>query len=235
MKIVIGNFKMNLNNLEINEYLEYFKDKKYSNVYFAPSNIYLKDFINNGFNTIAQDVSSYTSGAYTGDVSANMLKSIGINYSLVGHSERRKYYNDDLFINEKIKRLLEENIIPILCIGENLEERNNNTYLEVIKKEIEEAFKNIDKNKLKSVIIAYEPIWSIGTNKIPSNEEIEEITKFIKEYVFKNYLFNIKVLYGGSVNNNNVDILNKIGIIDGYLVGGCSIKKEEFNDLIRKV
>ena len=131
--------------------------------------------------------------------------------------------------------MLEHNIKPILCIGESIEERKNNTYIEVIKKEIDDAFQNIDKNLLSCVIIAYEPIWSIGTNILPKSEEIDEIVNFIKKYVLEVYKNNIKVLYGGSVNNLNIDTLNKIDILDGYLVGGCSIRKEEFNELIKKV
>ncbi len=238
MKLVIGNLKMNLNQKEIEEYIAFFKNKKYSHAFFAPTYIYLKEFVDNGLNTVSQDISPYSKGAYTGDVSANQLKSMGINYSIVGHSERRKNYADGMLVNEKLKRLLENDINPILCIGEAFEERNNNTYLNVIKEEIDEAFKNIDTNKLKCVIIAYEPIWSIstsGTGIVPTNEQISEISSFIKDYVQDKYSYTPKVLYGGSVNNINVDTLEEIGNIDGYLVGGCSLKIKEFNELIEKV
>ena len=235
MRLIIGNFKMNLNHDEINDYIAYFKDRKYSNVIFAPTSIYLKEFVDNGFIVASQDVSFKLSGAYTGDVSVLQLKSIGVNYSIVGHSERRKYYQDSLLVNDKVRLLLENNMIPIICIGETKEERDNNKTKEVLFNEINEALKNMDTNLLNSVIIAYEPIWSIGTGVIPTNEDIDETITNIKEYLNNNYHVNLKVLYGGSVNISNINELNKVSSIDGYLVGGSSIKKEEFQELIRSV
>ena len=232
MKLIIGNLKMNLNYNEIEKYIDFFKEKNYSNVFFAPTSIYLQNFVDNGLNTVSQDVSSFENGSYTGDVSSYQLKSIGINYSLVGHSERRKYYNDNLFVNKKIIRLLEQEIIPILCIGESKEERDSGKYLEVIKDEIDNAFANIKKDCLKDIILAYEPIWSIGTGLVPENSQIEEVASYIKKYVKEQFEFDIKVLYGGSVNNNCIEELEKIENIDGYLVGGCSLKCEEFEKLI---
>ena len=235
MKLIVGNHKMNLNLKEIEEYIDFFKKKNYSNVYFAPTNIYLANFIENGLNAVSQDVSPFVNGAYTGDVSANQLKSIGVTYSIVGHSERREYYHDSNLVNDKIIKLLEYEIKPILCIGEDLEERENNTYLSVLKNEIDTAFKNIKVDFLSRIIIAYEPIWSIGTGKVPENKDIEEVLYEVKKYVKDNYSFDIKVLYGGSVNNKNIDNLEKIKNIDGYLVGGCSLKIQEFNELVEKV
>ena len=235
MKLVVGNFKMNLTNNEINEYISFFKKENFSNVIFAPSFIYLKEFVNNGLISCSQDVSFETMGAYTGDVSAKQIKSIGVNYSIIGHSERRKNYNDSCLVNEKLKRLLEENINPIICIGETKEEHDNNRTFDVLKEEIDEAFKKIDTNVINNVIIAYEPIWSIGTGVIPTNTEIEETIKMIKDYIERVYNNKLLVLYGGSVNNSCIDELEKINIIDGYLVGGCSIKKEEFSKLIKSI
>ena len=235
MKLVIGNLKMNLELNQIEEYINYFKNKNYSNVFFAPTGVYLTKFVDNGLNTVSQDVSSYENGAYTGDISSSQLKSIGISYSLVGHSERRKYYHEDTLINQKIIRLLEQKVIPILCIGESLEEREENRVFDVLKKEIDEAFLNIKKEFLQEVIIAYEPIWAIGTGKIPTSNEIEEVSTYIKKYVKEKYEFDIKVLYGGSVNNKCIDELEQIKNIDGYLVGGCSLKCEEFEKLIDKI
>ena len=234
MKLVIGNFKMNLDNREISDYLDFFKDKQYSNVIYAPTSIYLKDFVNLGFKVASQDVSFANSGAYTGDISVKQLKSIGVNYSIIGHSERRKYYDDSKYVNDKVKLLLENGLIPILCIGETKEERELGKTKEVVFEEIDEAFNIIDKNGLNSVIIAYEPIWSIGTGVVPTNSEIYETIKNIKEYLNCKYLVNLKVLYGGSVSINNIDNLNEIENVDGYLVGGCSIKKEDFNELIKR-
>ena len=235
MRIVIGNFKMNLNQNEITDYINYFKEVGYSDAIFAPPSIYLKEFVDCGFTTCSQDVSFAEKGAYTGDVSASMLKNIGVNYSIIGHSERRKYYEDSLKVNEKLKRLLENDIIPVICVGETKEERDNNKTFDVLSEEISEVFKNLDTNSLNSVIIAYEPIWSIGTGVIPTNSEIEETIKFIKDYIKDNYHNTLPCLYGGSVNNDCIDNLESIDIIDGYLVGGCSIKKEEFSKLIKSI
>ena len=172
MKLIVSNHKMNLTLKEINEYISFFKEKNYSNVFFAPSSIYLTKFVDNNLNTVSQDVSAFEKGAYTGDVSAVQLRSIGINYSIVGHSERREYYDDNQFVNNKIIRLLEHDINPILCVGEKKEERENNQYKEVVFKEIDDAFKNIMQKYLIGVIIAYEPIWSIGTGLVPKNKTI---------------------------------------------------------------
>ena len=233
MRLVIGNFKMNLNQEEITDYIEFFKGKKLDNVIFSPPSIYLKQFVDSGFTTCSQDVSFAEKGAYTGDISASMLKSIGVTHSIIGHSERRKYYSDSSLVNEKLKRLLEQGIIPVICIGESKEERDSNKTNDVLKEEIDEVFKDIDSSALNTVIIAYEPIWSIGTGVIPTNEEIEETISYIKDYINENYHNKLLVLYGGSVNNNCIDNLESIPVIDGYLVGGCSIKKDDFDKLIK--
>ena len=235
MRLVIGNFKMNLTMDEVNDYIEYFKDKKYDNVIFGPSSIYLNKFVESGFKVTSQDVSFANMGAYTGDISAIQLKSIGVNYSIIGHSERRAYYDDNKYVNEKLNRLIENEIIPIICIGETKDEKDQNKTLDVLAKEIDDSFKNIDTNSLNNVIIAYEPIWSIGTGVIPTSEEIDTTIKYIKSYISDNYGLTIKVLYGGSVSNKNIEELEKIVVIDGYLVGGCSIKKEDFDKLIKMV
>ena len=224
---------MNLTLDEINDYINFFKDKNYSNVIFAPSNIYLSKFVENGLKTSAQDVSFAEIGAYTGDTAAIQLKNIGIKYSIVGHSERRKYYDDDRYVNDKLKQLLSHDIVPILCIGETKEEKDNGVTLDVLKKEIDDAFNGI--NELNNIIIAYEPIWSIGTGVIPTNDDIDTTISFIKDYVKKKYNTDNKVLYGGSVSNKNIEELEKINVVDGYLVGGCSIKKDDFNTLINNV
>ena len=167
-------------------------------------------------------------GAYTGEVSAKQLKSFNVKYSLVGHSERRKYNKetkDD--INIKIKQLLENDITPIYCVGETKEERDNNTYKASIINDINESLKDIDKSK---VIIAYEPIWSIGTGLIPTNNQIEEIISLIKELLPNN-----KVLYGGSANNNNIDTLKNIKELDGFLLGGLSLSVDSLNKFINKL
>ena len=235
MKMIIANHKMNLSYKEILDYINYFKKYNYFNIYYAPSSLYLNLFVQSDLKTVSQDVSAYDSGAYTGDNAAFQLKSMQVNYCIVGHSERRKYYNDNVLVNQKVKRLLENDIVPILCIGESKEDRQNGDLEKILSSEIDMAFSDLNKDDISKIIIAYEPLWSIGTGIIPSNDDIKKTISFIKKYVNKRYDTNNYVLYGGSVNGNNIEILEKINNIDGYLVGGCSIKKEEFNNLIQKV
>lgn len=230
MKLIVGNFKMNLLNDDIKEYIDEIKKNNFTNVVYCPSNIYLQQFINNNLVVGVQDLSAFESGSYTGDVSASQLKSIGVKYAIIGHSERRKYYQEQEFLLYKLKNAIKEDIIPIYCIGETNDEYNNNLTLEVLKKEIDFLFSN--GLYLNNLIIAYEPIWAIGTGLIPSNDEIKNVVDYIKDYISNKYNVNIKVLYGGSVNNKNIRKLEEIKNIDGYLVGGCSIKSNDFIDMI---
>lgn len=232
MKLLVGNFKMNLLKDEIDEYIKNVKNHLKENVIFCAPFIYLDKLIENGFKVGAQDVSEYDNGAYTGEVSSTQLKSLGCMYSIVGHSERRMYFDDNRRVNEKIKKLLRDGLTPILCVGENKEEYENKETGNVIKRELQEAFKDIDPS---NVIIAYEPIWAIGTGLIPNNSEIESIAQLIKEFINEEYKTDIKVLYGGSVSTKNINELEKISNIDGYLVGGASIKVDEWNSLINIV
>lgn len=234
MKLIVANFKMNLLKNDILEYLNHF-DNKCSNVIFCPSNIYLNYFLDKNLTVGSQDVSSNEMGAYTGDVSASQLKSLGVKYTIIGHSERRKYHNDDNLINDKLTNALNTGLIPIMCIGESKEERDNNKTLDVLKKQLDEALNSINKDLLSDVVIAYEPIWAIGTGLVPNNKDIYETISFIKEYLQKEYNLTLKVLYGGSVNDQNITDLEQINNVDGYLIGGSSIDYNKFLDIIDKV
>ncbi len=180
----------------------------------------------------AQNMHWEKEGAYTGEISSEMLKAIGVEYVIIGHSERRKYFNDDNYIADKIKLALKNDIIPVLCIGESLEEYENNLTKDRLKEQIDIALKDNISNK---IIIAYEPIWSIGTGKIPTNDILTEIISFIKNYINENYQINLKVIYGGSVNLNNILELNKINNLDGYLIGGATLNPYKFLELIDKI
>lgn len=233
MKLIVGNFKMNMLNEDIKEYIEEIRKHSFTNVIYCPSNIFLKDFINNNLTVGTQDVSAFENGSYTGDVSASQLKSIGVKYAIIGHSERRKYYNEKDILLDKLKMTINNEIIPIYCIGETKEEYDNNLTLNVLMNEIDYIFNsNID---LETLIIAYEPLWAIGTGLIPSNNEIDDACEYIKKYINDKYSISSKVLYGGSVNKKNIYDLEKIKNIDGYLIGGCSIKVHEFIDIIEYV
>ena len=179
----------------------------------------------------AQNVSSNEMGAYTGEISASQLASFNVKYCLVGHSERRVYQKEeDSDINKKIKLLLKEKIIPILCIGETKEEKTANKTKEVLTKELENALKDISPTDKEKLIIAYEPVWSIGTGLIPTTEDLTEILKIVKELLPKN-----KLLYGGSVTEENITMLKNCPLIDGYLLGGLSLKVSNLKDFLTKL
>lgn len=222
-------------NLTKEEFLKYQKQleglgEKY-NLILCPTNLFIGITNLHQINIGAQNVGSTECGAYTGEISAAQLKSLDVKYCIVGHSERRKYQQEtNQEINAKIRLLLKEQITPILCIGEEQEDRIANKQDEVIKIEIEEGLSDLSKEEKEKIIIAYEPIWSIGTGKIPTNEEIKQVLSLIKES-----LPNTKVLYGGSANENNIDTLKEIKEIDGYLLGGLSLKPEQLKLFLEKV
>ena len=165
-----------------------------------------------------------------GFISAKDLKSYNVKYSVVGHSERRKYQKEtDSEIYEKIIMLLQENIVPILCVGETKEERENNRVEEVLDKQLD-GLLNIRENFREEIIIAYEPVWSIGTGIIPTNKEIEDTILYIKKKLPTN-----KVLYGGSANEENIDTIKQISVIDGYLLGGLSLKPDKLKVFLDKL
>ena len=182
-----------------------------------------------------QDCHYRDSGAFTGDVSPKLLAEAGCQYVIIGHSERRKYHHEsDKVILEKVKNALKNNLIPILCIGESDEIRSNLGHIEFIKNQLQNNLAH-DIN-INNIIIAYEPIWSIGTGKVPTDQQIAEISEYIKCYIGDNFpnIKNFNILYGGSVNENNAHIVN-IPNIDGFLIGGASVLAEDFIKILKKI
>lgn len=233
MKIIAANFKMNLTKKEIDNYLKEIDNKKINNVIFFPSNLYIPYF--SKYNIGSQDISFKEIGSITGDTSIKQYLDFNIKYVLIGHSERRKYFNDSKYISDKVNLALKNNIIPIICVGETEEEYNNNLTKKVLKDELDEALENNITLLNNKIIIAYEPIFSIGTNKVLDIKEIENIVSYIKSYLKNTYLLDIKVLYGGSVNLNNIGNLEKISNLDGYLIGNASLDAKSFLDLTSKI
>lgn len=227
MKLICCNFKMNLLKNDIDNYLKVIENKlNKENTIFFPSIPYISMFKNKGYKVGSQDISMEEFGSITGDTSIMQLKELGIKYSIVGHSERRKYFDDDKYISKKINLALSNEVKVILCIGENIK-KDEKEKLEFLKYEIDNAFKsNLDLINNNNLIIAYEPIWAIGSGIIPSNNCLINTISYIKQYILKNYNLNLKVLYGGSVNLDNINSLNEIKEIDGYLIGNCSLKPE---------
>lgn len=227
--IVVLNNKSNLDKKEFMEYQNELKKIESSHqLVICPSQIYLNSIDLPTFDLGSQNVSSYHQGAYTGEIYAHQLKSLDVKYCLVGHSERRKYQREtNKDINEKIKRLLEEEITPILCIGETKEQKDSKRTKSVLLSELNECLSGINNN---DIIIAYEPIWAIGTGITPTKDEVEDVLKEIKKVYQKN-----KLIYGGSLNQENIVEFKTSDLIDGYLLGGLSLKPQELKDFISKI
>ncbi len=185
----------------------------------------------------AQDVFWENSGAYTGEVSPIMLKRLGVSYVIVGHSERRRYFKEtDEIISKKAKIAVDAGLNVILCVGENGDIRKNGaaTSMEFVKKQLEQSIINISKNSVAEIIIAYEPVWAIGTGKNATPEDAEEMAEYIKKVIERLDEFQkpVRVLYGGSVSQKNARVLSSGKNIDGLLVGGVSLNAQEFRGVI---
>lgn len=231
MKWIISNLKMNLTLPDIIEYeKELSKIESKSKIIICPSFPYLSYFNSSNYYLGSQDVSNQESGSLTGEVSAKQLKSLNVKYTIIGHSERRQQLsetNDQ--ISGKLKRLFENDITPILCIGEL--NKNSLTTEEEIKINLEEIFKDII--NINNIIVAYEPVWSIGTGNIPSNSHIEKVVEYIKKWFYNKYNIAIDVIYGGSVTLNNIKQLNDVSNIEGYLLGGTSLNIDTLKEIIK--
>ena len=189
----------------------------------------------------AQNFHFENKGAYTGEISISMLEELGVvDYALIGHSERRIIFNeDDELLSKKFKKILNSKIIPIIIIGENKTEYENGKTEKKLSEQLNSFLKGINKKELKNFIIAYEPIWAVGTNNNLTFKKAQNIVKFIRVFIEKNYgkevSQNVRIIYGGSINNTNIlDFLNEKDI-DGVLVGNSSIDSKSFIELIRKI
>lgn len=234
-KIVIANHKNYMITNDINEYIKNINDKiKSKNVIICPSNIYIPYFLKQKYSVGIQNV-CLNDLVCTGEINSLQAIKIGIKYVILGHSERRNIFNENNdLINQKIKDSLKNNIKVILCIGETLEQKNFFQTKKILKDQLKKSLKEI--TDLKNIVVAYEPIWAIGTNLIPENSEIEEITIYIKEVIKELFDYdNIPVLYGGSVKANNIEKLNEINELNGFLVGKASTDYKEFLKIIEVV
>lgn len=245
-KIVAGNWKMNLSladalNLTDNlvTFLQATSLHK-TDVIIAPAFTFLHPVagrINNKMNLAAQNCSEYDNGAYTGDISTSMLKDCAVTHVIVGHSERRKYhFESDEVINLKLKKVISDRLIPILCIGETIEEREQNKHFEVIKMQINKALLEVRLTDANKLVIAYEPVWAIGTGKTATPQQAQEMHAFIrnelKTLYNESFAQSIHILYGGSCNAANAFELFTCKDIDGGLIGGASLKADEFIKII---
>ena len=228
-KILALNFKMNLEYKQIRDYVSKIKDKiNNREVIFFPPAIFLPYFISEEYAIGAQTISEHDNGAHTGEISCEQLKSIGGSYVIIGHSERRQdQKEDDSVINAKIKKALEKKLKVILCIGETKEERDMLKTAKILKREITSALKDINTDLFGNIVIAYEPIWAIGTGLVPTTDDIYKTIEFIINTTNNAFGFKPNVLYGGSVNEKNIEELNKIENVSGFLVGGASLDFEK--------
>ena len=243
-KVIAGNWKMNMLPDETIKFIEEFaplvKDTEnevilcvpYTDLFYALLNVQ-----GTNIKIGAQNMHFEEKGAYTGEISPQMLKSINVEYVIIGHSERRQYYNEtDETVNKKIKSAFNVGLKPIVCVGETLEERETGKTAEIITNQTKLALEGLSNEQVENTIIAYEPIWAIGTGKTATSEDannsIKEIRNKIAEIYGQNTASRVIIQYGGSVKSSNAKELFSTSDIDGGLVGGASLKAEEFSKIV---
>lgn len=246
-KIIAGNWKMNKNIHEtaslINELKERLKDfRNEVDVVICPpytSLVVAKSLIKDSLIKLgAQNMSQHDDGAYTGEVSGRMLKTIGCDYVILGHSERRQYFKEtDELINSKIKKALVAGITPIVCIGETLEEREAGITDKIITTQVKGVLRELTSSEIEKLIIAYEPVWAIGTGKNATPEQANQIHKLIRKLMGQMYSWTLAektiIQYGGSMNAQNASSLLSQSDIDGGLIGGASLKADAFTAIVQ--
>lgn len=187
----------------------------------------------------AQNLYWEASGAFTGEISAGMLKDAGCDYVIIGHSERRKYFSEtDQKVNKRIKAAQAQGLIPIVCVGETLAEREENKTIAVVETQLSGGLKGLDPENLENLVIAYEPVWAIGTGKTATPQQAEEVHKFIRSWIAKQYsegvASSLRIIYGGSVKPENARELMQEADIDGALVGGASLDSGSFSEIVKR-
>ena len=244
-KIVAGNWKMNNT---LNDTINLINDLKQNivssdvKVMIAPSFPFLKTAVDQlkdlNIEVIAQNINDNKSGAFTGEVSIDMLKSIGVDSTLIGHSERRAYYNeDDELLLKKINLALECNMDVIFCFCEELKDRKSNSHFQVVKSQLDNTVMKLNSKSLNKIVLAYETVWAIGTGETASADQAQEIHEFVRNYIsekFSQEIANsVSILYGGSVKPSNaVEIFNKKDV-DGGLIGGAALNANDFIEIIK--
>lgn len=240
-KVIAGNWKMNMLPNEaidfINALAPNVKDTKNETILCVPYTDLFYSLLTVQETNIhigAQNMHWEENGAYTGEVAPEMLKCINVEYVIIGHSERRQYFNEtDETVNKKIKSALKHELKPIVCVGETLEQRENGEAEEVVTMQILKALEELTVEDLQNIIIAYEPIWAIGTGKTATSEDANNMCKIIREKIKEKFQSDdITILYGGSVKSANAKELFTMSDIDGGLVGGASLKVDEFSKIV---
>ena len=246
IEIVIANFKMNQTPKETRDYLmaflPRFEGKVDLTLCLPYTSLYVGQYLceDKDIRLGSQNISEEEEGRSTGEISGRMLKASGVDYCLIGHSERRKRFKEDSrVINKKIKAALKNGLGVILCVGESLTERNTLKTYEVLQEQIEDALKGLYENELERITIAYEPVWSIGSGKTPTAKEIEQAVKEIRQVIKNDFsevsAQEINVVYGGSVDSKNVKQFTSIKGLNGFLIGGASLDPNNLLKIISLV
>ena len=243
-KVIAGNWKMNMLPNEAMQFIDTLaplvKNTENEVILCVPyTDLFYSLLTAHGTNIKigAQNMHFEESGAYTGEISGKMLKSIGVEYVIIGHSERRQYFNEtDETVNKKIKAAFANGLKPIVCVGETLEQREAGQTVEIITSQIEKALDGLTEEQVENIIIAYEPIWAIGTGKTATAEQANETIKSIRDKICQMYgqmvSNGVIIQYGGSVKSTNAKEIFEMSDIDGGLVGGASLKPEEFSKIV---
>ena len=246
-KIVAGNWKMNNNKAETSSLIADLKAKGSFNgveVKVAPTAIHLaqavEELSDSAIEVIGQNMHQATNGAYTGEISAAMLQSIGVNSVILGHSERRAYFNEtDEALAEKVNTAVAHDMEVIFCFGEELEDRKSERHFEVVANQLKKALFHLEAAAWKSIVLAYEPVWAIGTGETASPEQAQEMHAFIRNLIQESFgnsvAENVAILYGGSVKPANAQEIFSKPDVDGGLIGGAALKADDFFAIVQSI
>ena len=244
-KIVAGNWKMNNNKSETTDLIESLKKLTFSSqvrVMISPAFTHLaqaKEMTTEShLEVAAQNMNASKSGAFTGEISANMLQSIGVNLVILGHSERRAYYNEsDLALKDKVTAALKNDMEVIFCFGEQLSDRKSNNHFDVVKSQLSSALFDLNSKAWSKIILAYEPVWAIGTGETATPDQAQEMHAYIRSIIAKKYDQSladaVSILYGGSVKPANASAIFSQRDVDGGLIGGAALKADDFYAIVQ--
>lgn len=236
MKYLVTNLKSHFDKNEMDLYLESLKriPKNEYELIVCPSAIFMNGMDLENCTLGCQDVSKFASGSYTGEISARQYRSVGCKYAIIGHYERRNNFHDDsTTISKKIRNAFDAGMKVIYCIGESLNDLRNNEVMYSLENQIGTVLNDFTHDEIKNIIIAYEPLWSIGSNKIPEMNTIKGTIKFIKNLIHDYYDLDLDILYGGSINRANIILLRNIKEIDGFIIGASSLEIKELERIIK--
>jgi triosephosphate isomerase len=247
-KIVAGNWKMHKNAEEtedlLNELIDKLPNDIEAHIIVAPTFVNLASAVDHleytNIGVAAQNMHQNESGAYTGEISANMLKSIGVSIVIIGHSERRAYFHEnDALLAQKVSTALNHDMITIFCFGEELKDRQKNQHFNVVENQLRDGLFHIENKNWEKIVLAYEPVWAIGTGETASPEQAQEMHEFIRETIRKRFgndiADNISILYGGSVKPENAKEIFSKPDVDGGLIGGAALKADDFVAIVNSI